>query len=154
MGAKDLEKAEEQGLIEFFKLTTKISTSNMICFDLDGKIKKYSSPEEILDDFFPVRLAHYQKRKVGMGTLVVQPTLTLLQDYLANQLQMEHERLTNQARFVQMIVKKELSVSGRKKVEIVAELRKRGFRPFLRLRRQRLLARRRKLWMLIRRRRK
>jgi len=102
MGAKDLEKAEEQGLIEFFKLMTKISTSNMICFDLDGKIKKYSSPEEILDDFFPVRLAHYQKRK----------------DYLANQLQMEHERLTNQARFVQMIVKKELSVSGRKKVEI------------------------------------
>ena len=64
MSAKDLEKAEEQGLIEFFKLTAKMSTSNMICFDLEGKIKKYSSPEEILEDFYPVRLAHYQKRKV------------------------------------------------------------------------------------------
>ena len=64
MSAKDLEKAEEQGLVDFFKLTTKMSSSNMICFDLDGKIKKYNSPEEILDDFYPARLAHYQKRKV------------------------------------------------------------------------------------------
>ena len=46
---------------------------------------------------------------------------------------MEHEKLTNQARFVQMIVKKELSVSGRKKADIVVELRKKGFRPFPKL---------------------
>jgi DNA topoisomerase-2 len=65
MAAKDLEKAEEKGLIEFFKLTGKINTSNMICFDLDGKIKKYASPEEIIEDFYPVRLQHYQKRKVS-----------------------------------------------------------------------------------------
>jgi hypothetical protein len=64
MGAKELEKAEEQGLMEFFKLTSKINTSNMICFDFDGKIKKYKSPEEIIEDFYPVRLSHYQKRKV------------------------------------------------------------------------------------------
>ena len=114
LAAKDLEKAEAQGLEEFFKLTSKVSAGNMICFDFEGKIKKYSSPEEILEDYFPVRLAYYQKRK----------------DYLANQLQLEHERLTNQARFVQMIVKKELVVSGRKKADIVAELRKRDFKPF------------------------
>jgi DNA topoisomerase-2 len=64
MNAKDLEKAEAQGLHEFFKLTSKINTSNMICFDLEGKIKKYDSPEEILEDFYPARLAYYQKRKV------------------------------------------------------------------------------------------
>jgi DNA topoisomerase-2 len=64
MGAKELEKAEAQGLAEFFKLTSKINTSNMICFDFDGKIKKYQSPEEIVEDFYPVRLALYQKRKV------------------------------------------------------------------------------------------
>ena len=63
MAAKDVEKAEEQGLIEFFKLTGKLNTSNMICFDFDGKIKKYNSPEEIIDEFYPKRLAHYQKRK-------------------------------------------------------------------------------------------
>lgn len=65
MGAKDLEKAEQQGLLEYFKLTGKISTSNMMCFDFDGKIKKYETPEEILEEFYPVRLAYYQKRKVG-----------------------------------------------------------------------------------------
>jgi DNA topoisomerase-2 len=64
MAAKDVEKAEAQGLIEFFKLTSKINTSNMICFDFDGKIKKYDSPEDILEAFYPVRLAYYQKRKV------------------------------------------------------------------------------------------
>lgn len=64
MAAKELEKAEEQGLVEFFKLTGKLNTSNMICFDFDGKIHKYDSPEEILETFYPMRLAFYQKRKV------------------------------------------------------------------------------------------
>jgi DNA topoisomerase-2 len=63
MAAKDVEKAEAQGLIEFFKLTSKINTSNMICFDFEGKIRKYNSPEEIIDEFYPKRLAYYQKRK-------------------------------------------------------------------------------------------
>ena len=65
MGAKELEKAEAKGLEEYFKLTSKISTSNMICFDFEGKIKKYNNPEEILEDFYPIRLSYYQKRKVG-----------------------------------------------------------------------------------------
>ena len=58
MGAKDLEKAEEQGLVELFKLASKINTSNMICFNFDGKIQKYSSPEEIIEENFPKRLAY------------------------------------------------------------------------------------------------
>ena len=56
--------------------------------------------------------------------------LTILQDFLANELQNQFEKLSNQARFVQMIVNKELSVSNKKKIDIVAELRKLGFRPF------------------------
>ncbi|KAH9065029.1 DNA topoisomerase II [Lactarius vividus] len=114
MAAKDVEKAEEQGLTEFFKLTTKINTSNMICFDFENKIKKYGSPEEMIEEFYPKRLAYYQKRK----------------DFLANELQLQFEKLSNQARFVQMIVNKELVVSNRKKADIVAELRQKSFRPF------------------------
>lgn len=68
LGEKDMEKAEAQGLVEFFKLTSKINTSNMMCFDFDGKIKKYNSPEEIIEDFYPVRLEWYQKRKVSEFT--------------------------------------------------------------------------------------
>ncbi|KAG1746828.1 DNA topoisomerase [Suillus lakei] len=114
MAAKDVEKAEEQGLAEFFKLTSKINTSNMMAFNFEGKIQKYASPEEIIEEFYPQRLAYYQKRK----------------DFLANELQTQFERLSNQARFVKMIVDKELVVSNRKKNDLMAELRRLKFRPF------------------------
>ena len=52
------------------------------------------------------------------------------QDFLANELQLQFEKLSNQARFVQMIVNKELVVSNRKKADIVVELRQKNFRPF------------------------
>ena len=56
--------------------------------------------------------------------------MEIVQDYLANEIQTAFEKLTNQARFVQMIVNKEIVVSNRKKAEIVADLRKHDFRPF------------------------
>jgi DNA topoisomerase-2 len=59
MVAKDVEKAEEQGLTEFSKLTSKINTSNIICLDSDGKIRKYNLPEEIIDEFCPKSLAYF-----------------------------------------------------------------------------------------------
>lgn len=43
---------------------------------------------------------------------------------------MQLEKITNQARFVHMIIKKELVVSNRKKADIVTDLRKMDFRPF------------------------
>lgn len=49
---------------------------------------------------------------------------------MANVLQNDLEKLSNQARFIQMIVDDELVVSKRKKAVIVAELRKLNFRPF------------------------
>lgn len=49
---------------------------------------------------------------------------------MAEQLQLEFERLTNQARFISMIVSKELVVSGRKRADVIADLRKKEFRPF------------------------
>ena len=49
---------------------------------------------------------------------------------MANELQLQFEKLSNQARFVKMIIEKELVVSNRKKVDIMADLRKHKFRPF------------------------
>lgn len=49
---------------------------------------------------------------------------------MASVLQLDLEKLSNQARFITMIVTKELVVSSRKKVDIVAELRKKDFKPF------------------------
>ena len=67
MTASGLAEAEKKGLTEFFKLTGKVNTSNMMCFDAEGMIKKYHSPEEIIEEFYPIRLAHYQKRKVSVN---------------------------------------------------------------------------------------
>lgn len=49
---------------------------------------------------------------------------------MANEIQTAFEKLTNQARFIQMIVDKQLVVSNRKKTDIVVDLRKHNFRPF------------------------
>jgi DNA topoisomerase II len=38
--------------------------------------------------------------------------------------------LTNQVKFVQMIIKKELIVSGRKKLDLIRDLKAKGFKAF------------------------
>ena len=48
---------------------------------------------------------------------------------MTGELQTAFERLTNQARFVQMIVDKKLNVSGCRKTDTVIDLRKHEFRP-------------------------
>lgn len=65
MSEAELKKAEEEGLEKRFKLVTQIGTGNMVCFDMNNKIKKYTSPEEILEDFYAKRLEYYGIRKVG-----------------------------------------------------------------------------------------
>lgn len=42
---------------------------------------------------------------------------------------MELEKLNNQAKFVEMIINNKLTVSKKKKVALVAELRDKGFKP-------------------------
>ncbi|MBW0470843.1 hypothetical protein O181_010558 [Austropuccinia psidii MF-1] len=111
---KGKEAIKKDGIEKVFKLSSSLSTTNMVCFDPMGKIKKYSAPEQILDGFFDIRLEYYQKRK----------------EYLVNDLTLTYERLSNQARFVLMIIEKKLIISNRKKADIVAELRKLEFRPF------------------------
>ncbi|KAG8877753.1 DNA topoisomerase 2, partial [Tulasnella sp. 332] len=105
--------AEPEGLLKFFQCQKPLSTSNMMAFDSNLKLRKYTSPEEIIEDFFPLRLQYYQKRK----------------DFLCDQLRDVWDKLTNQARFVQMIVDKKLVVSRKKKADLVAELHSLQFKP-------------------------
>ncbi|CAO1613505.1 unnamed protein product [Sympodiomycopsis kandeliae] len=114
LNEKGVKEVEAKGPEAFFKMSSQVSTSNMVLFDAQGKIKKYTSPEEILDDFYMLRFGYYQKRK----------------EYLVEDLKTVYERLSNQARFVQMIVNRQLIVNNRKRADIVAELREKDFRPF------------------------
>ena len=65
MEEKHMKKVLEEGLEEKFKLTKTISTSNMVAFDTEGRITKYESPEDILKEFYAVRIRFYERRKVG-----------------------------------------------------------------------------------------
>lgn len=56
--------AEAEGLESKFKVSTTISTSNLVCHDLEGRIKKYGSVLEIISDFYNLRQKFYHKRKV------------------------------------------------------------------------------------------
>jgi DNA topoisomerase-2 len=58
MTEAEMRAAENEGLEKKFKMNTTMTTGNMVCFDLNGKIKKYTSAEEILADFYHKRLEY------------------------------------------------------------------------------------------------
>jgi DNA topoisomerase-2 len=54
------------GVEKLLKLTTTVSTTNMHMFNSECKLHKYTSVNEIIDDFYGVRMETYQKRKTHM----------------------------------------------------------------------------------------
>lgn len=51
------------GVEKMLKLTTTVSTTNMHLFNHESKLHKYLSVEEIIEDFYKVRIDIYKKRK-------------------------------------------------------------------------------------------
>lgn len=51
------------GVEKLLKLQTTVSTTNMHMFDKDCKLHKYNTVEEIITEFYGVRIQMYQKRK-------------------------------------------------------------------------------------------
>ncbi|KAF6262252.1 DNA topoisomerase [Scenedesmus sp. NREL 46B-D3] len=99
------------GLETKFKLNSKISTGNMMLFDAEGHIKRYDSPEDILREFFDLRLQFYERRRVG-----------LLQDA-----QWELMRASNKIRFILAVISGELVLANRKRADIEGNLEAQGF---------------------------
>jgi DNA topoisomerase-2 len=111
---KHMKNANEEGLEERFKLSKSIATSNMVAFDPQGRIHRYANVEEIMDEYYNFRLDLYAKRKA----------------HLLAEMGRDLDRLSNQARFVQMIIDGKLVISKKKKAVLVAELKKQGFKSF------------------------
>ena len=61
---KHMKIALEEGLEEKFRLSKSIATSNLVAFDAEGRITKYATVEDILREFYQLRLKFYTKRKV------------------------------------------------------------------------------------------
>lgn len=93
------------------KLATTISTSNMICFDPEGKIKRYETPLDIIREFCPVRLRYYGLRKEHRLAAMGQELL----------------RLANKVRFIKDVTEERLIIYKRPANDIVADLDRMGY---------------------------
>lgn len=62
---KHMKTAVSEGLEERFKLSKSIATSNLVAFDPEGRITKYASVDDIMKEFYALRIRFYEKRKVS-----------------------------------------------------------------------------------------
>ncbi|OZJ04290.1 hypothetical protein BZG36_02570 [Bifiguratus adelaidae] len=111
---KGIKEIKEQGIEKKLRLVSTLSTSNMVCFDAEARIRKYNSVDEILKEFYGIRLEYYQRRK----------------QYLLNKLKEDFTRMDNKVRFLLMVISGELKVQNRKRQDIIADLKAKGFTSF------------------------
>ncbi|KAI9274543.1 DNA topoisomerase [Phascolomyces articulosus] len=120
----ELTKAEDIGILKALRISSSIATTNIVCFDKDGKLKKYEDAVDILKEFYPLRLEYYQKRK----------------DNLIRVLEYEFMKLDNKARFIELVINKELVYVHRKKEDIIADFEKHGLKRIYPLKKRSILA--------------
>jgi len=82
-----------------------------VLFDENGRLKRFDSEKEILEQFFGLRSELYAKRK----------------NHSLAKLLKELRVLENKVRFITAIISKDLDVMGVPKSEISQELARRGF---------------------------
>lgn len=114
---EELQKAKTKdagGIDQCFKLSASMSENNMMLFDSEGKIQKYKNPLAIMEEFAKTRMKYYKIRK----------------EYLIQKLTLERDLLSNRARFIKMIIEKQLKINNRKKFEVVRDLTRLRFQKF------------------------
>lgn len=106
-----LNKYTDGALKKKFKLSTTISMSNLVLFDKDRKIVKYTNIAEMMEEHFLVREDYYKKRK----------------EYLIAKLMRECEILANKVKFILAVVNNQLIINKKQKATLVKELTAKGF---------------------------
>eukprot|EP01135_Chromosphaera_perkinsii_P010658 Nk52_evm58s2192 gene=Nk52_evmTU58s2192 len=109
-----MREAESIGIEKKFKLVSQLSLTNMVLFDHENRIRKYDNANELLEEFYRLRLSFYRKRK----------------SHLADCLTEEWSRLDNKVRFILSIINGELVISNRKKDALLAELKEKKYAQF------------------------
>lgn len=107
---KEIFKSDEN-LEKRMGLISHLSTNNMYLYNADNIIKKYKGPEEILKEFYEVRLSEYKRRK----------------RCLLKKLEEEIKKLSAKARFIRMVCNDEIVVAKRPEKELVEELKRLEF---------------------------
>ncbi|XP_044386932.1 DNA topoisomerase 2-like [Triticum aestivum] len=114
LSEQNMNIAKQEGLEKKFKLTTTIETTKMHLLDSDGKIRKYNTLEDILKEFFKLRLEYYWRRKAVMLKNIGKELL----------------KPKNQVRFILAVISGDIVVNNRKRSELFLELKQKGYQPF------------------------
>ncbi|XP_072216489.1 DNA topoisomerase 2-beta-like [Excalfactoria chinensis] len=111
MTEEKLAEAEAAGLHEVFKLQTSLTCDSMVLFDHTGCLKKYETVQDILKEFFDLRLHYYSLRK----------------EWLVGMLGAESTKLNNQARFILEKIQGKIAIENRSKRDLIQMLAQRGY---------------------------
>ena len=103
--------SDKTDIEKIYKLSKKISLNNMHLYSPLGKIKKYNTIEEIMRDYYDIRIKLYEDRK--------EHQLKLLKHQLSI--------ISNKLRFILMVVNDELIVNKKKKSALEFELESHKF---------------------------
>jgi len=99
------------GLQKLLKLYSTTSTTNMNLFNSDDKLKKYENVEEIIDDYYQIRLEYYEDRK----------------KYMIVVLEREIMILSNKAKYIKEILEGTIDLRKKKKNEIIYMLKEKEY---------------------------
>jgi len=99
------------GVEKMLKLTTTVSTTNMHMFNHESKLHKYGSVEEIIEDFFQVRMSVYGKRKAHQ--------IKDMENKLA--------KLSNRARYIKENLDGVVDLRRKSAIDVVALMETRKF---------------------------
>lgn len=97
---------EISGFHRVFQLYGIMNTDNMYAFDGSYKLRKYETAEEILQEFYDIRLKNYVRRK----------------QYFMRKLTAEADKLQNQARFVMGMIDGTLDIKNRNLKQVMEKL--------------------------------
>lgn len=108
---KKLMKKTELELYKTLKLTNNLSESNMYLFDINNKIRKFKSSEEIMDYYYDIRLNYYNLRKKNMIDILTKKV----------------EELKNKVRFIRKVKAKQVDVLNTNDEKLIKDLEKHKF---------------------------
>lgn len=100
-------------LIAQMKLRSSLLENNMHAFGVSGELLKFDSPLDIIEYHAPLRLSTYQARK----------------DHLLTQLQHQLQLLESRRRFIDLVLRGEITLSRVSRASLLEELQRKNFIP-------------------------
>ena len=105
----------EDHILKTLKLITNLSENNMYLFNKNNTIQKYNNSEEIMEDYYKIRLKYYGLRKEKM--------IEILENIV--------DELKNKVRFIRMVKSKQIDILDTTDEKLENDLVKNNFKKLL-----------------------